>query len=130
MNFEGLIEFNKYTMALAAACFVYTLETFVPAAAESTRWLVLVLLALFLAAAVFGVLIFAACTKALHNDAAARNAAAKRLPLLGTIHAVLLGGGLVLLGVMVVPRVLAAPVPAAPMVVACRPATVPPAHQN
>jgi hypothetical protein len=122
MNFQGLIDFNKYTLALAAGGFVFTLEKFVPATGSVARWSVLALLVLFLASTLIGVAIFALCTKALHGDDVTKAAAKKRLPAMGTWHAALLAVSLVGLGVMLVPRVLAAPEPPTPVVVNCLPA--------
>ena len=119
MNFEGLIDFNKYTLALAAGGFVFTLDAFVPAASPAMRWMVLVLLAMFLASAALGVVVFSVCTKALHGDAAAKQAATDRLPSLGTAHATLLVVPLIGVGVLLVPQVLAAPQPPPPTVVTC-----------
>lgn len=126
MKFEGLIDFNKYTLALAAAGVIFTLDTFVPAATSAMRWTVLVLLAMFLASATLGVLVFSVCTKALHGDAAAKQAAIDRLPGLGTAHATLLVLPLIGIGVLLVPHVLAPPQPPPQTVVTCVPPPVMP----
>jgi hypothetical protein len=111
MDFKGLIEFNKYTVAIAAGCFIYTLEKFVPTPTEVGRIFVLILLLIFLASAILGVAIFAASTGALHGTPARREQVEKLIPPLGIGHAVLLCVGMVLLGGMLYSRVMAAPGP-------------------
>lgn len=127
MNFEGLIDFTKYTLALAAASFVYTLETFVPASEPLERYVILAVLGVFLASSVAGMVIFAVCTKALHGKEKDRTRAKELMGTLGTAHAVLLLTGMIGLGLMLVPRVLRAPEPASPTIVYCAPAPAEPA---
>jgi len=109
MNLEGLIEFNKYTLALAAASFAYALEKFVPMQSTGGRCLLLALLGVFLLSAVFGVVLFAIATAALHRDAPRAAALRPTISKLGIAHALLLCVGLLVLGGMLVPRVLAEP---------------------
>ena len=47
MDFKAVIDLAKYTLALTAGCFVYSLEKLVPAPTDPARWLVLALLAVF-----------------------------------------------------------------------------------
>jgi hypothetical protein len=126
LNLSALIEFNKYTLAIAAAAFVYALQTFIPAESVAMRWLVLGLLLILLTSLGCGALLFAACTRALHegptaSDAAVQSTAqlASTIERLGKAHAGLLFAGLALLSVMVVPRVLARPAAPAPLVIRC-----------
>ena len=120
MDFKALIDFNKYTSALAAASFVYTLEKFVPTPTMIGRLLVLGLLVTFLLSAILGVLIFAASTAALSQGATAPRRQVERLIApLGIAHASLLCIGMVALGFMLYPRVMADPQPIAPPQCCC-----------
>ena len=111
LDFEGLIEFNKYTLALAAGGFAYSLEKLVPAPTPVGRCLVLGLLALFLVSILCGVMLFAIATKAKHprNPATAKSGMESNIARFGTAHAVTLTVALLLLGGMLVPRILATP---------------------
>ena len=73
MDFKALIDFNKYTLALAAGGFVYALEKFVPMESWGGRYLLLGLLVTFLCSALLGVAIFAGATAALHADPVKQN---------------------------------------------------------
>lgn len=119
MDFKALIDFNKYTSALAAASFVYTLEKFVPTPTMVGRLLVLGLLVTFLLSAILGVLIFAASTAALSQEAASRRRVERLIAPLGITHASLLRIGMVALGFMLYPRVMADPQPIAPPQCCC-----------
>jgi peptidoglycan/LPS O-acetylase OafA/YrhL len=113
VNFQGLIDFNKYTLALAAASFVYTLEKFVPMSTASARYLVLGVLIMFLASALLGILVFAASTRAMHGDKAEQKGLATWIRRFGTAHAVSLCIGLLVLGAMLYSRVIEPPAPVA-----------------
>ncbi len=113
MNFEGLIEFNKYTLALAAGAFLYTLEKFVPSGSILGRYLVFGVLIIFLASTIVGIAIFAVSTAALHRDALAQAQLQKWIQPLGITHACLLCLGLVVLGGMTYSRVMSEPAPPA-----------------
>jgi hypothetical protein len=56
MDWNSLVEFKKYTVALAAAGFAYTLENFVPIPTADGRWFVVVILGAFLLSSLFGIL--------------------------------------------------------------------------
>jgi O-antigen ligase len=117
MDFTALIDFNKYTLALAAACIAYSLEKFVPMPTPAGRYLVLVLLAIFMLSALCAVLLFAVATAALHRD---KDNAAKLKPLIGRLgiaQMAFLCIGLVVLGGMLADRVLTEP--QAPTPVCC-----------
>ncbi len=110
MNFSALIEYNKYTLALAAACFAYALEKFVPVPTEGQRFLVLFTLGMFFVCAVLGVIIFAAATAAQHpNKAGSAVAIGRLIRPLGMAHTALLVFGLLGLGYVVYERVMAPP---------------------
>jgi hypothetical protein len=129
LNLSALVEFNKYTLAIAAAGLVYTIQTFVPAEGAATRWLVLGLLGVFLASLVCGALLFAACTRAMHGSSSPAPAPGSGastpadppalIEFLGTAHAGLLVVGLIALCALFVPRVLAKPTPPTPLVIRC-----------
>lgn len=106
MDFKGVIDFVKYTLALTAACFVYSLEKLVPQPTLKGRWLVLGLLAVFVMAAIVGILIFAASTAALHGDQQRTKRLKPWIARAGYAHFFLLGVGLLVLTGMLVGRVL------------------------
>jgi len=113
MDFKAVIDLVKYTLALSAACFVYTLEKFVPAPTLLAKCLALTLLALFLISAIWGILIFSSATAALHGN---KRRAARQKNLIkkaAYIHIGFLTLGILLLGGKLVERVLME-VPAAP----------------
>jgi hypothetical protein len=126
MNFTGVIEFTKYTLALAAACFVYTLETFVPAEYLLQRWLILALLAVFFVSSLAGTLVMAVSTKALHGAAGPKPRAEGYIETFGVAHSALLVVGMLGLAVMLVPRVLREPAPPSVPIVQCAPAATEP----
>lgn len=109
MNFEGLIDFNKYTLAVAAGSFVYVLEKFVPMQSLAGRMFVLVLLCIFLFSALLGVAVFAAATAALHADAARKQRIEARINQMGVAHAALLFVGLLGLAPILFDRVMSPP---------------------
>jgi amino acid transporter len=113
IDFKSVVEFNKYTVALAAASFVYTLEKFVPMPTAGTRLFVLAVLLTFLASAILGVVMFAASTGAQHGAQERKERIQKVIPWLGIAHSALLCIGLVALGGMLLDRVMAAPEPIA-----------------
>jgi hypothetical protein len=109
MNFEGLIEFTKYTLALSAGGFLYTLEKFVPSGSMLGRYLVLGVLILFLASTLFGIAMFGMSTAALHRDLLGQARLRKLMQPLGTTHACLLFLAMVALGGMTYSRVMSEP---------------------
>lgn len=109
MDFKALIDFNKYTLALAAAGFVYALEKLAPMPTLQGRYLLFGLLLIFLLSCLFGVGVFAAATRALHSDGAEKENLERIIQKLGTTHAVLLAVGMLVLGAMIVPRIFAPP---------------------
>ncbi|PYT01402.1 MAG: hypothetical protein DMF63_00705 [Acidobacteria bacterium] len=106
MDFKAVIEFVKYTLALTAACFAYSVEKLVPQSTQSGRCLVLCILVVFAGAAFAGVFIFAASTAALHGDEKRTTRLRPRVMYAGYTHVALLVTGLVLLSGMLVYRVL------------------------
>jgi uncharacterized membrane protein YjgN (DUF898 family) len=119
VDFKGLIDFNKYTLALGAASFVYALEKAVPATRGLAWYVSLAALALLFVSVVVGVIIFAAATAALHVDDTAKEDVARKeritgyMPPLGTAHVLLLATGLLLLGGVLFERVIS-PTPPLP----------------
>ena len=95
---------------LAAACFAYALEKFVPMPTAGQRFLVLFTLGMFFVCAVLGVIIFAAATAAQHpKKAGSADAIARLIGPLGMAHTALLVLGLLGLGYLVYERVMAPP---------------------
>jgi len=110
LDFQALIEFNKYMLALSAGCFVYALDKFVPMPTSGGRYLLLTLLGAFFLSTVIGVVIFAAATSALHPKKKPSIAKLERvIGPLGMVHTSLLIIGLLILGWMLSGRVMAAP---------------------
>ncbi|MGH1374335.1 MAG: hypothetical protein ACRBBW_20025 [Cellvibrionaceae bacterium] len=99
MDLKALIDFNKYTLTLSAAAFVYTMSNFVPVKSASEVDGLLFILGCFLAASLSGVLLFAAATSALHKVPASetKTTPKKSITLFGNLHAALLVIGLVAL---------------------------------
>lgn len=124
MDFKAIIDLVKYTLALTAACFAYSLEKLVPAPNEPERWLVLGLLGVFMVAALAGIFIFSASTAALHGDTQRAERQKPRIECAAYVHSGLLFVGVFLLGGMLVKRVLTE-VPKPP-VVCCKSAIVKP----
>lgn len=114
-DFEALIDFNKYTLALAAAGFVYALEKLVPVETEAERWALLGLLAVLLLSVVLGIVLFAAATAGRHGSDDRKRQIANYIPCLGVIHSILLVVGMVWLGLMLYDQVLAMPIAQAPI---------------
>lgn len=108
MNYEAIVDFNKYTLALAAAGLVYTLEKFVPIKPPVTPILVVFLLALFLLAILLGVGVFATATSSLHGSEEGRTTRDRLISTLGVAHAATLALGTIILGSMLVNHVLTA----------------------
>ena len=106
MDFKAVIDLAKYTLALTAACFVYSLEKLVPAPTELARWLVLALLAVFTVSALAGIFILSAATAALHGDSEKAKRQEPRIHTAGYFHIGLLCLGVLLLGAKLVDRVL------------------------
>lgn len=117
MDYKGLIDFNKYTLALAAAGFVYALEKFVPMETQAGRYLLLGLLAVLFISILSGVALFAAATAALHADSGRRQRIRNSIPWFGVAHTILLCIGMILLGIMLHNKVMS--VPQAETPVAC-----------
>ena len=119
MDFKSVIEFVKYTLALTAGCFVYSLEKLVPSTTTGPE-IVLFLLLVFAGAALAGIFIFAASTSALHDDEGRRKRLKRPIEFAGYAHVGLLAVGLVILSLTLVYRVLTEP-PKPPQV-CCEPA--------
>jgi hypothetical protein len=116
LNLDGVIDFTKYTLAVAAACFVYTIETLLPQQQPAMRYVVFALLLVLFLASVCGVLIFAVATNAMHGKEGKIHA--KLISRLGTGHLGLLCIGMLWLGVMLGIRVLQPP-PSSPNACCC-----------
>lgn len=117
MNFEALIEFNKYTLALAAGGFVYALEKLGPMATLEGRIFLLAVLVLFLISAMLGLLVFAAATSGLHSESGPSEGLTRKIRTFGVAHAVTLCLAMLLLGGMLYDSVMhppAAPASVAP----------------
>jgi len=128
VDFKAAIDFVKYTLALTAACFVYTLERLTPASTAGERWLVVGLLALFVVAALAGIFIFSAATAALNatlrGDVERATRQQRLIKLAAYVHVGFLGVGVLFLGGKLMNRVLT-DVPKPP-VACCTPSPVKP----
>ena len=120
MDFRAIVDLVKYTLALSAACFAYTLDKLVPAPSEGERWFVLGILVAFVVSALAGILIFSSATAALNGDDARKERQRKLIEPVAWIHLACLGLGVLLLGGKLVEKVLTE-VPAAPCATPCCP---------
>ena len=125
MNFEGVIDFTKYTLALSAGSFVYTLETFTPARDDIDRYVIVLLLVILLLASILGIAVLGVCTKAMHDSQKDQADTIKRVGTLGTWHSILLVVGVLGVGGLLIPHVLREAEIKPPIVVECKPATTP-----
>lgn len=108
MNIDGLIDFNKYTLAVAAGCFVYAMEKIPPVKSDVAGVLLGATLFLLAAASVLGVLVFFVATSAAHYKVEGGAIPDKHLEWirrLGISHSIALLFGVLLLVGMLVPRV-------------------------
>ena len=113
MDFKATIDLVKYTLAVCAAGFVYTLEKLTPAATAFDRGFVLVLLLLFTASSAFGIWIFSSATAALH-DPKREDGQRDLIGGLAKFHLGFLAAGILLLGFKLVATVMTeAPTPPA-----------------
>jgi len=99
VDYKALIDFNKYTMALAAAGFGYTLEKFVPARSDFELIAVTILLFIFLLSTICGVLLFSTATASLHNSNSSFDKREKLVKRFGITHSLLLVFGMIGLGI-------------------------------
>jgi hypothetical protein len=111
LDHKALIEFNKFTLALAAASFTYAFEKLLPAEGSGARLLILAVLILLFASAFCAVLLFALATAAQHRTEAKAKELDGLIEMLGTAHAIFLAMGLLVLGGLLTPRIFADPVP-------------------
>jgi hypothetical protein len=114
MDFKAIVDLVKYTLAICAASFVYSLEKLTPAPTETGRWFALGLLAIFVASSLFGILIFSSATAAMH-DKSREEGQKKVIKFASYGHLGLLGLGVLLLGGRLVDTVLTPPPPAPPL---------------
>jgi hypothetical protein len=116
LNYEALIDFNKYTLALAAGGFVYALQKLVPVETEAERCALLGLFAILLLSVILGIILFAAATVGRYGgDAPGRPLIAKCIKFSGIGHSVLLVVGMVWLGLMLYYELLTMPIAQAPI---------------
>lgn len=118
MNFNGVIEFVKYTLTLTAACFVYSLDKLAPSV-PTEPGLVFSLLGVFVGAGLAGIFIFAASTAALHANKNTK-LLEKNVEFAGYAHVGLLSIGLIFLTITVSYRMVNQPPKPSP--VYCEPA--------
>jgi len=109
MDFRAIIELVKYTLALTAACFVYSLEKLDPHSTPGGRWLVFCLLVALGLSACFGVVIFSASTAGLHGDENRAKRQKPRIEKAAFFHVVLLVSGMIVLSGVLAYRVLYEP---------------------
>lgn len=86
MDHKGLADFNKYTLFLSGAGFIYTLEKY---ALADPSWQAVVALGSFFVAFVAGVLVFWFTTAAMHSEQKAEKNKGK-IAKSGTMHAAVL----------------------------------------
>lgn len=108
MNIEGLIDFNKYTLAVAAGCFVYAMEKIPPVESDAAGVVLGTTLLSLAVASLCGVLVFFVATSAAHYKVKGGSIPSEHLDWirrLGISHSIALLVGVILLVGMLVPRV-------------------------
>ena len=114
MNIDSLIDFNKYTLALAGACFVYSLEKLSSGAGSQVA--TIATLSILAISTLAGILLFSVATSASHymTPGSSDIPAGHRILIgwLGILHSALLAIGVVLLGVLLFKGFFATPEPA------------------
>jgi hypothetical protein len=114
MDYQATIEFNKYTLAVAAGGIVYALEKQAPVPTLGGRLFLLCVVGALLLATFLGVIVFAAATRALHESSTREASDQNRvIQYLGTTHVVVLLLGLAGVAGILVHQVLSPP-PAQP----------------
>lgn len=106
MDFKAIIELVKYTLAIPAACFVYTLEKLTPAPTEWAKWFALAILVLLFVSTLGGIFIFSSATAALHGDKDRAERQEKWIRRAACIHIGCMVAGVLLLGGRLVEKVL------------------------
>ncbi len=119
MDYKALVDFNKYTLALAAAGFVYALEKLAPMESAAGRYLLLAVLGIFFLSIAFGVLVFAVATRAQHDTQNVSDRAKSLIRFFGLWHAILFGVGISVVAVILADRVLSPPAPDTQVVCCC-----------
>ena len=99
MDYKGVIDFNKYTLALAAGGLVYSFERLPDFKSGFPIFVLLLLLFLFAIALVLAVLVFAAATRSLHLPDERKGELDGVIGGLGTSHAIALFVAIVILSV-------------------------------
>ena len=109
MKFESLIEFNKYTLALAAGSFLYSIEKLLPPDNQLKQVIVATLLVILLVSLVTGVIVFSAATAASHATAANDNERIKKNQKIigwsGATHSITLVVALIILAFIFIEKV-------------------------
>ena len=110
MNIDSLVDFNKYTLAVAAACFVYALEKLPPMETQLGLFALLATLAALAVSSICGILLFFVATSAAHHLSVQQSQIPERhrnwIKLLGTSHSLLLVLGVTALAGMLYPKVM------------------------
>ena len=111
MDYKALIDFNKFTLALAAVGLVCVLERFVQADSAILFAAILIILILFLVSALAGIFLFAAATFGLHSERKDGDENKVRrldtlIKPLGITLIICFGLGMAILGVVIVTQVV------------------------
>ncbi len=99
VDFKAIIDFNKFTLALATGGLIYTFERIPEFKDGFPVFILLFLLALFFFSTVLGIALYAAATKSLHQDGKKKRNLDKAIEHLGSWHSGLLFAAVILLGI-------------------------------
>ena len=105
LDYKAVIDFNKYTLALAAAGFVYVLEKFTPLTFGLVFVTVTFTLILFLVSILAGICLFAIATSGLHTQPESETHKSKThsrlIKVFGITHASCVLLAMLILGILV-----------------------------
>jgi len=100
LDYKAVIDFNKYTLALAAAGFVYVLEKFTPLTFGLVFVTVTFTLFLFLVSILAGICLFAIATSGLHTQPESETHS-RLIKVFGITHASCVALAMLILGILV-----------------------------
>ncbi|MEQ9375382.1 MAG: hypothetical protein RIG68_09395 [Imperialibacter sp.] len=101
MNYESIIEFNKYTLALSAGGFAYVLDSYKEPATPLLFWLVVVVCVLLAFSTLAGILVYSTATSKTHQGDKESPGHDRFIRLFGTSHALFLAVAMLGLAVIV-----------------------------
>ncbi len=101
MDYKAIIDFNKYTLALAAGGFAYVLKSYGKPEQVWIYWFVMVILILFLFSVICGILVASTATSRLNRIKEEQSNHDKLIRMFGITHIISMIVGMLFLGTMV-----------------------------